>query len=67
MGINSASCTSNRHVEGGTVLLKPALNENSKSGNQMIKIIPANKTPPKPYFIIALRFSPRGVGNFYKI
>ena len=32
----------------------------------MMRMMPVSKIPPKPYFIIALRLVPRGVGNFLK-
>ena len=53
------------HVVGGTARLKPSLNENSSSGNQMISMIMTSKVPPNPYFMMAFRLEPRGVGYFF--
>lgn len=53
------------NVVGGTDRLKPSLNEKSKRGNHIIKMIMTRSVPPKPYLIIAFRFCPRGVGYFY--
>jgi len=44
------------NVAGGTDLVKVSLNENSRSGNQMIKMIMTRRVPPKPYLIRAFLF-----------
>lgn len=61
---NPDNSMSTLHDCGGKLLLKPSLNENNKSGNQMMRIMIARSTPPNPYFMNALRFWPRGVGYF---